>query len=694
LSRRGVRIALISYPGPSTAAKGGRAIELETILAGPVLRRVEAQRVCIWVATSGPAEVVGRIYGIDAGTGAIAQELASATAERRRIGTNLFVHLVEAGPSEGALPLDQLLGYDLELDGRGLGELGLLEGPGRIAYGTLPLPTFFIRGSLPSLRVLHGSCRLLHGTGEDALLGADEYLSRRALDVTERPGALFLTGDQIYADDVAGPLAAHLRVLAPALWGEGEPGSVPGVSSLDDIPLYGRKSLACEQAQFTSDKPVNHLMSFGEFAAMYVMAWNERNWPERFPDDSVAVPAGSASALSVAARRRKYRSEVKDVERARAALPAVRRVLANLACYMCFDDHDTSDDWNITSMWRSRVHGSPAGRRAVSNALASFWAFQGWGNDPQLFSEAFKSTVSGFLSGDEEVEPDAFEAEVLAFDSWSYVAPTTPATIFLDTRTQRSFDDPEGAAHLVGSHGRARIKKLLQSLNLAEDEPVIFVSPVPVCGLELQERRQKFLVKKVGPYHIDFEAWQSSLKGFVEMMECLIIDMGLTRCVFLSGDVHYGLNLRFEFTVDSKKLKIIQLVSSGFKHSGIASRTALYALGHLIRERHERVGWRHPPEFSGGEIKRRLLRRPVNTDDWAQDAPVFLSPRRAEELGVSQEPDYRESRVYVKPEGRSSSVLIGENNVGLVSVEGSKIEHRILGREGDKTVEHIASLDL
>jgi hypothetical protein len=154
------------------------------------------------------------------------------------------------------------------------------------------------------------------------------------------------------------------------------------------------------------------------------------------------------------------------------------------------------------------------------------------------------------------------------------------------------------------------------------------------------------------------------------------------------------LNLRFELAVDSKKLRIIQLVSSGLKHSGIASRTALYALGHLVRERHERVGWRHPPEISGGEVKRRVLRRPVNTDDWSQDAPVFLSPRRAEELGIPQEPDFRELRVYIKPEGRSSSVLIGENNVGLVSVEGLKIEHRILGREGEKTVEHIASLDL
>jgi hypothetical protein len=639
-------------------------------------------------------EVVGRIHRIDAETGSIGEEVATATAERRRIGANLFVHLIEAAPSQGDLPVDELLGYDVELDGRGLGGLGLLEGPGRIAYGTLPLPTFFIRRTLPALRVLHGSCRLLHGKGDDALLGADEYLSRRALDVTERPGALFLTGDQIYADDVAGPLAAHLRILAPALCGEGEPGSVPGVASLDDIPLYGRKSLACEEAQFTSEKPSNHLISFGEFAAMYLMAWNERNWPKHFLGASAAVPSDSGSTVTVAARRRKYRSEVEDLERARAALPAVRRVLANLACYMCFDDHDTTDDWNITSLWRSRVHNSPTGRRAVSNALATFWAFQGWGNDPQLFPEAFKATVAGFLSGELELEADAFEGEVLAFDSWSFVAPTNPPTVVLDTRTQRSFDGPEGAAHLIGSHGRVRVKKLLLSLNLAEGEPVIFVSPVPVCGLELQERRQKFLVKKVGPYQIDFEAWQSNLKGFIEMMECLISEMGLRRCVFLSGDVHYGLNLRFEFSVGAKKLRITQLVSSGLKHSGIASRTALYALGHLVRERHERVGWRHPPKTSGGEVKRRVLRRPVNTDDWSADAPVFLSPRRAEELGISSEPDFRELRVYIKPSGRSSSVLIGENNIGLVSLKGSEIEHRLLGREGEETVEHTACMSL
>jgi hypothetical protein len=37
-------------------------------------------------------EVVGRIYRIDAETGSIGEEVATATAEHRRIGANLFVH--------------------------------------------------------------------------------------------------------------------------------------------------------------------------------------------------------------------------------------------------------------------------------------------------------------------------------------------------------------------------------------------------------------------------------------------------------------------------------------------------------------------------------------------------------------------------------------------------------------------------
>src|SRR4029434_4436087 len=102
--------------------------------------------------------------------------------------------------------------------------------------------------------------------------------------------------------------------------------------------------------------------------------------------------------------------------------------------------------------------------------------------------------------------------------------------------------------------------------------PPIVVSATPVYGLELQERRQKFLVDKVGPYEIDFEAWHSKLQGLSDFMRLLIEELGLDSCVILSGDVHYGLNVQATFTRDGRCLSIAQLVSSALKHSGTLAR--------------------------------------------------------------------------------------------------------------------------
>jgi hypothetical protein len=40
--------------------------------------------------------------------------------------------------------------------------------------------------------------------------------------------------------------------------------------------------LVQELAKFTSENAGNHLLSFGEFAAMYLVAWNVENWPEKY----------------------------------------------------------------------------------------------------------------------------------------------------------------------------------------------------------------------------------------------------------------------------------------------------------------------------------------------------------------------------------------------------------------------------
>lgn len=676
--------------------EGAGGVELREVLAGPILRRAEPDRVCLWLATSVDRQVRSEVFSVGPSS---LERLGGGEGRRVRVGPRLYVHLVTAVPEGDHFPTDQLLAYDVEVSGEGssrrLGDLGLLDGTRAITYAGLPLPTFFLRGSgSPTLHLLHGSCRLLHGKGEDAFPAADEVLAGTARDLGERPSALFLTGDQIYGDDVAGPLIGHLNRLGRALLGPDDDSAVPGLPALSTIPVYGRQQLAEQQACFTSDKASNHLFSLGEFAAAYIVAWDEANWPASFAPAEEVVPDHVASGRELPSRRRQYRNEAGCLEAARRALPAVRRVLANVPVYMAFDDHDVTDDWNITAEWRRRVDGSPTGRRVVANALAAYWAFQAWGNEPHQFDDAFLDAVAGGPeSGSKRGE--SFDQMLLSFDRWSYVAPTDPPAIVLDTRTQRSFDGDRGAARLIGAHELDRVRSLFRQAGVSAPRPSILVSPVPVFGLELHERRQKFLEGKLGPYEIDFEEWHSNLGGLVDFMRCLVDDVGITCCVILSGDVHYGMSVEITFGVEDRKLRVAQLVSSSFKHSSAVAKLGLHLLGRLLRRRHHRMGWEHAPDLEGStRLARHLLRRPVNTDQWS-DSPVFLSSWLARALGPAEEPCFEELRRYARPEEHPSMLIVGEANVGLVSLRDDRVVHRILGRTGpEETISYTSTISL
>jgi hypothetical protein len=198
----------------------------------------------------------------------------------------------------------------------------------------------------------------------------------------------------------------------------------------------------------------------------------------------------------------------------------------------------------------------------------------------------------------------------------------------------------------------------------------------------------------VGPYRIDFESWHANLRGLTELMDFLTRRLRLTTAVVLSGDVHYGMTIDVRFTVGDTTIHLAQLVSSGIKHSGTITKTILNLLGRLNRRCHERVGWARPPALTRAhDLGRRLMLRPVSTDEWASGAPVFLPPALARQLGITQRPDYRETRTYIRPAGPSPSVLTGENNIGSVTVDGQKVTHVLLSR-GPGTTAHPAELDL
>jgi hypothetical protein len=649
--------------------------------------------VWVWLATSIGGRVHAQVCRADTGA-----PLGSGTGRAVRLGPWLWVHLAGVRPSEGRFPTDTLLAYDLWLDHDGrrwrLADLDLVGGVSSITYGEAELPTFFLPGGGSALNLLHGSCRLLHGHGEDAFIAADQRLAATALDPAERPSVLLLTGDQIYGDEVAGPLIQHLTRLGSELLGGQDQRSIPGLGPLGSVPAYGRQGLA-ERAGFTSSHAENHLFSLGEFCAAYLVAWNEGNWPDAWPAVEQAVPAGEGrDGRALARQRRRYAGELRELASARRVLPSVRRVLANVPTYMCFDDHDVTDDWNLTREWRDGVWRSPAGRRVVANALAAFWAFQGWGNQPEGFEELIPVVAggpptagpaadpTGPAAGEapaEEAPPAEFERRLWSYDRWSFTVPTSPPTVVLDTRTRRAYDGGRSAAQLLDRSERDRVKQLCRKAGVPPGGPLILVSPVPVFGLELQERRQKYLAGKLGPYAIDFEAWHSNLRGLVEFMRLLAVELELRRVVVLSGDVHYGLNVRADFRVDDAEVDVVQLVSSSFRHGGQLAKRFLHLVGRLARSRHERVGWDHPPQLAAPDrLARGLLRRAVNTDEWREDAPVFLPPTVAERTRPGEPPRYREVREYVAPVERPGWPLVGDNNVGAVRVHGGRVTHRLL----------------
>ena len=135
--------------------------------------------------------------------------------------------------------------------------------------------------NLNNLRVLHASCRKPHGGGADALPVGNAIVAAALGGSDHRPQQLFLGGDQIYADDVAVSLLYMLQDAAEALGLREEQLPVKGGAKKGkDLKPAGREDvLGDDDAGFTSGERASHLMTFADFALMYVFAWSDVLWP-------------------------------------------------------------------------------------------------------------------------------------------------------------------------------------------------------------------------------------------------------------------------------------------------------------------------------------------------------------------------------------------------------------------------------
>lgn len=586
------------------------------LLAGPILRRTTKNRICVWLATAQSMSL--RLTVTDAEGKSLGQSNVEDLNEQRvQLGEKLWIYLLQARPNEDAgFPIDTLLCYRLdEVDAQGnVTPLDLTD----LAYGSLQHPSFFIPSKLKQL--LHGSCRKPHGGFDstkqkpmpDALSQGHVVMEKTYDNLELRPAILLLTGDQIYADDVSISLLAMLRQQAVAVTGKQETLPLVDATNPDtslaarldpsSIPLHGRKQ-ALEDKRITSDtsseekdsgfssgESENHLFTFGEFATMYIYAFGNLpawepvwNWP-KLEKLGVTNPKEAKEA------RDKQDAPLRSFHK---TLPTVRKLLANIPTYMIFDDHDVTDDWNITGDWYDGVRDSPMGRRIVSNALASYWAFQAWGNDPDNFDKDLILTIKQYLDDDKNDADigDRYDLHTWKSRGWGFSIPTEPPIIAMDSRTQRQYENKYYPALLLDRYAldwlRVEWAKLKTAQHIDSSTCPIIIATTPVMGFSTIEFFQQlalwlaglaeswkpiqFLERLVGKEgyltgwmvnKLDAESWSSNKDGFLGFMDAVRRRMGIRYCTFLSGDVHYAFTANALFKHQGRTLQCYQMTSS------------------------------------------------------------------------------------------------------------------------------------
>lgn len=393
-----------------------RIAQLPGVLAGPILRQVTATSVTVWFALRMKATVTVTIYQAlpnSTSTGEtikyqVISDFNNPVKEpTTALGSNLHVVAVTTpvpapGMVEGNIyAYDAVFAWDVGDLGHDLSTAtGKPQAIGTVAgafsYPPYTRPTFCIPPKdLNKLKIIHGSCRKPHGEGTDALAYLDQMILDTAKDPVARPHQLLLTGDQIYADDVADVLLLMLTDAGKTLlgWEEKMPfGVFPQPTDATDLPTHVRGSLL-KAVEFTSDDLKSHLLFLGEFLSMYLFAWSDTLWPQELPVAGDVLDSMLNVIKILPAEQLEImfdQSERNSIKVFQTSLPDVRRALANIPSYMICDDHEVTDDWNMTRRFCDRIYGTTVGIRVVQNALVAFSVCQAWGNRP----DQFKSTTT------------------------------------------------------------------------------------------------------------------------------------------------------------------------------------------------------------------------------------------------------------------------------------------------------------
>ena len=709
--------------------------DLPLILAGPILRRSESDQVTVWLALKEARSLSLKVYATQDNGRTISEILLQGQRQTIPLGKHLHLVAITATPT-GRILLQPGEVYAYDIDGSEVAAQGdrhsLISknelGTSSVSYFDHQLPTFALPPQdLNQLKIVHGSCRKPHGGGIDSLANLDNLIQESAHLALARPHQLFLTGDQIYGDDVADPLLWLAQGINQLLfgWSEELPLMADTISA-DDLMPGQRTEIARLEGGLTAmlenspEKAKSHLFSFGEYAAVYLLAWSPILIPSSFPCGN--------SLFKDSKQSRSWRQEIDAIKSYIQNLDYVRRALANIPVYTICDDHDVSDDWYLNREWCDRVLGKPLGKRVVQNGILAYALFQAWGNTPEQFAAGTggekllqlasrwlasagkdllvktkcdrylgipgveRATRAPQLKQDEDVLILSRDSQAI---SWHYtVSSSNHEVIVLDTRTWRGYpigeDKKLEPPMLLSPQAFKQQLEIPLSQSKPEIEATFVVLPTNLVTLGIIDRIQQFELNRGRVFNHDVgDAWNFHPSAFAQLL--LNLCQQRDRIIILSGDIHYSCAVRLThwFHDSLETTVLVQLTSSALKNSELATRTIHTKLKSLFPEKTQRwLGWEQPLELKQISNSWWQNRTPLKPNrnlpdwqyriEWCQRQPAQSLPwqRTVKIINNQDKPWQKLITKFIAWLWRNrwlqeGSEVVGRNNLSLVKFEWS-----------------------
>lgn len=589
-----------------------------------MLRHVSAHEFTVWLVTSAPLHLDISLYRVNDKdyTPVTFTAKESVKHTQYQVGRHAFIHLYHINQTD-LLTLETSYAYDVKMTSDphtdSSSATSIAEHNEQLRYPGQQYFHFRVPNTLRN--VLHGSCRKPHHPDTDALPQLDRLIEAGIEQPQNAPDVIFFTGDQIYADDVSGPMlqAIHQSIATLGLWDEVFDESATGSASelLNRTETYYQREQILPDTEanedvidslfkgkrkpiFTSVNAQNHLMSCAEIIGMYLLTWSDTLW-QMTDLSSTDLPPQSAE---------KFAQELPIIEEFISTLPAVQRALAHIPNYYIFDDHDVTDDWNLTRAWEEDVYNHPFSKRIIGNALIGYWLCQGMGNQPLVTHSLVATTLQHFTT-DGINNHETLCNTLFAWQKWHYQLDTHPPVRVLDTRTRR-WRSESSAKKPSGLMDWESLVEFQQSI-LGEKD-VIVISAAPIYGVKFIEAIQRFFTSIGQALTVDAENWMAH-KGTANVMLNIFKHKDTPpRFIILSGDVHYSFVYDVRLRFKKYSPQILQFTCSGLKNAfptGLLTKLDtlnqwLYSskspLNMLTKRRDMKIIAREPSGYPGREL--------------------------------------------------------------------------------------------